>query len=138
MDEPKITSVEKSERVKDPKRVEAGRRLGALSKQAKEKKAQERAEQAALAEQSESKDCWSLYLTVGLVGAAVTVARLYYSNMTKPTTLSERSERTAFKKRIKFRLVRLKKKNLYAIINKNKVCQVSIWKISRKTSTKLL
>ena len=89
MDEPKITSVEKSERVKDPKRVEAGRRLGALSKQAKEKKAQERAEQAALAEQSESKDCWSLYLTVGLVGAAVTVARLYYSNMTKPTTLSE-------------------------------------------------
>ena len=36
MEEVKITSVEK---VKDPKRVEAGKKLAAMSKQAKEKKA---------------------------------------------------------------------------------------------------
>ena len=36
MEEAKITSVEK---VKDPKRVEAGKKLAAMSKQAKEKKA---------------------------------------------------------------------------------------------------
>ena len=35
-DEAKITSVEK---VKDPKKVEAGKKLGAMSRQAKEKKA---------------------------------------------------------------------------------------------------
>ena len=34
-DEAKITSVEK---VKDPKKVEAGKKLGAMSRQAKEKK----------------------------------------------------------------------------------------------------
>ena len=38
MEEPKITSVEKP---KNPKRVEAGKRLGAISRQAKEKKAKE-------------------------------------------------------------------------------------------------
>ena len=39
--ETKITSVEKA---KDPKRVEAGKKLGAMSKQAKEKKASQRIE----------------------------------------------------------------------------------------------
>ena len=39
-EEPKITSVEKtSANAKDPRRVEAGRRLGMISKQAKERKA---------------------------------------------------------------------------------------------------
>ena len=42
MEEAKITSVEK---VKDPKRVEAGKRLAAMSKQAKDKKAVERLSQ---------------------------------------------------------------------------------------------
>ena len=39
MNEVKITSVEKA---KDPKRVEAGKKLGAMSKQAKEKKASQK------------------------------------------------------------------------------------------------
>ena len=43
MSEPvKITSVEKT---KDPRRVEAGKKLGAISRQAKEKKAQRHAEE---------------------------------------------------------------------------------------------
>ena len=41
VNETKITSVEKA---KDPKRVEAGKKLGAMSKQAKEKKALQRIE----------------------------------------------------------------------------------------------
>ena len=41
VNETKITSVEKA---KDPKRVEAGKKLGAMSKQAKEKKASQRIE----------------------------------------------------------------------------------------------
>ena len=40
----KITSVEK---VKDPRRVEAGKRLGMISKQAKERKALREREQSA-------------------------------------------------------------------------------------------
>ena len=39
MSDDKITSVEKS---KDPKKVESGKKLGAVSKQAKEKKASDR------------------------------------------------------------------------------------------------
>ena len=48
MSEPvKITSEEKTERTKDPRRVEAGKKLGAISRQAKEKKAnREEANQA--------------------------------------------------------------------------------------------
>ena len=42
-EEPKITNVEKT---KDPRRVEAGKRLGMISKQAKERKARERSEAA--------------------------------------------------------------------------------------------
>ena len=40
---PKITSVEKT---KDPRRVEAGKKLGAISRQAKERKAQKQVEEA--------------------------------------------------------------------------------------------
>ena len=44
-EESKITSVEK---VKDPRRVEAGKRLGMISKQAKERKALREREASAL------------------------------------------------------------------------------------------
>ena len=37
----KITSVEKSVKIKDPKRVELGKRLGKISKEAKERKAKQ-------------------------------------------------------------------------------------------------
>ena len=41
----KITSVEK-EKLKDPKRVEQGKRLAAISREAKERKARERAQES--------------------------------------------------------------------------------------------
>ena len=39
---PKITSVVKTEKIKDPKRVAQGKKLAAISRQAKERKAKER------------------------------------------------------------------------------------------------
>ena len=36
VEENKITTVEKSEKVKDPRKVELGKRLGKISKEAKE------------------------------------------------------------------------------------------------------
>ena len=44
----KITKVEKSEKIKDPRRVEAGKRLPAISRDAKERKARQRADAEAV------------------------------------------------------------------------------------------
>ena len=45
-EKPQITSVERPTKPKDPKRVEAGRRLGELSRQARERKKLEREQEA--------------------------------------------------------------------------------------------
>ena len=50
---PKITKAEKSEKIKDPKKVEAGKRLAAISRKAKERKAKERT----VVEKVETEDC---------------------------------------------------------------------------------
>jgi hypothetical protein len=42
MDEPTITRVEKTQKLKDPRRVESGKRLAAVSREAKARKAAER------------------------------------------------------------------------------------------------
>ena len=42
MDEPTITRAEKTQKPKDPRRVESGKRLAAISKEAKARKAEER------------------------------------------------------------------------------------------------
>ena len=70
MEEPKITSVEK---VKDPKRVEAGKRLAAMSKQAKEKKAVERSSQRMSIDEFQipSVNPLAVVGVVGVVGAVV-------------------------------------------------------------------
>ena len=70
MEEPKITSVEK---VKDPKRVEAGKRLAAMSKQAKEKKAVERLSQKMSIDEFQipSVNPLAVVGVVGVVGVAV-------------------------------------------------------------------
>ena len=80
-EESKITSVVKT---KDPRRVEAGKRLGMISKQAKERKAREQSE----AEAKEKNDYWFPNTSigspvvgigfVGLVGLA-----LYYAYVKK-------------------------------------------------------
>ena len=74
----KITSAVKT---KDPRRVEAGKRLGMISKQAKERKAREQSKQNKAVEVKEKNDDWFPPISspvvgigfVGLVGLA-----LYY------------------------------------------------------------
>ena len=86
-EETKITSVVKT---KDPRRVEAGKRLGMISKQAKERKAREQSK----AEMKEKNDEWFPPINsisspvvgigfVGLVGLA-----LYFAYVKKYKTVS--------------------------------------------------
>ena len=85
----KITSVVKT---KDPRRVEAGKRLGMISKQAKERKALREREQSAV-EAKEKNDDWFSNTSIsspvvgvgiaGLVGLA-----LYYTYVKKYKTAS--------------------------------------------------
>ena len=91
MKEVKITSVEK---VKDPKRVEAGKRLGAMSKQAKEKKA---ADKLTIDEfQTPSIDSVSPLAVVGVVGVVgIAVYYKYFcEDKTKTKTEVVKSEDT--------------------------------------------
>ena len=84
----KITSAVKT---KDPRRVEAGKRLGMISKQAKERKAREQSEQNKAVEVKEKNDDWFPPISspvvgigfVGLVGLA-----LYYGYIKKYKTVS--------------------------------------------------
>ena len=92
----KITSVEK---VRDPRRVEAGKRLGMISKQAKERKAL-REREASAAEVKEKNDDWFSNAIVsspvvgigfvGLVGLA-----LYFGYNKKYKTVSESASESA-------------------------------------------
>ena len=92
-DDVKITTVEK---VKDPKKVEAGKKLAAISKQAKEKKAIEasnREERVKQAKNSESEFCLSNIdplTAVGVVGVFGLVMYNGYTNLFKKSF--ERSE----------------------------------------------
>ena len=67
---PKITTVKKK---KDPKRVEAGKRLAAISKEARERKMRERLEQES--------GGWgvSFGLILGSIGVLAAVGSLYYA-----------------------------------------------------------
>ena len=79
-EEPKITSVEKT---KDPRRVEAGRRLAMISKQAKERKARETA-----GESCKVVDEWGFITvkTVGVVGGVVIAGLVLYNYSRKKTS----------------------------------------------------
>ena len=74
MEDVKITSVEK---VKDPKRVEAGKRLAAMSKQAKDKKAVERLAQKTSTDEFQIPDVNSS-ASLALVGVAGFVGAVVY------------------------------------------------------------
>ena len=83
VNETKITSVEKA---KDPKRVEAGKKLGAMSKQAKEKKASQRIDIEEF--QIPSIDSIDPLIVVGVFGVVgVVVYYKYFSkkNVDDPT-----------------------------------------------------
>ena len=76
MEEAKITSVEK---VKDPKRVEAGKKLAAMSKQAKEKKAIENLSQKMSVDEFQIPSINPLAV-VGVVGVVGVVVYYKYFN----------------------------------------------------------
>ena len=90
----KITSVEK---VKDPRRVEAGKRLGMISKQAKERKALREREASAI-KVKEKNDDWFPPINspvvgigfVGLVGLA-----LYFGYINAPFGYSKKHKSSA-------------------------------------------
>ena len=64
-EEPKMTAIEKPEqKVKNPGRVAAGRRLAAISKEAKARKAEERKK----AEEECTRNSNLLYVSVGVLG----------------------------------------------------------------------
>lgn len=75
----KITSVEKNEKVKDPRKVEAGKRLAAISKQAKERKAKEREAESSSDFKDSNNEPWDLRMIIGAVGTAAAVIGLYLS-----------------------------------------------------------
>ena len=85
MEEVKITSVEK---VKDPKRVEAGKKLGAMSKQAKEKKASQKIDVDEF--QIPSIDPLAIVGVIGVVGAIVYYK--YFSNKDAVVVVESKSK----------------------------------------------
>ena len=88
MEEAKITSVEK---VKDPKRVEAGKKLAAMSKQAKDKKAVERLSQKMFIDEFQIPSVNPLAV-VGVVGVVgVVVYYKYFSEASKTKSEADRS-----------------------------------------------
>ena len=89
MEEVKITSVEK---VKDPKRVEAGKKLGAMSKQAKEKKAIEKLSQKIDVDEFQipSIDPLAVVGVIGVVGAIVYYK--YFSNKDAVVVVESKSK----------------------------------------------
>lgn len=95
MEEAKITSAKKADQaethVKDPKRVEAGKRLAAMSKQAKDKKAVERSLQKMSDDEFQIPTVNPLALVgvVGVVGAVV-----YYKYFYEKSKKSEETGET--------------------------------------------
>ena len=89
MEEVKITSVEK---VKDPKRVEAGKKLAAMSKQAKEKKAIEKLSQKIDVDEFQipSIDPLAVVGVIGVVGAIVYYK--YFSNKDAVVVVESKSK----------------------------------------------
>ena len=79
MSDVKITSVEKT---KDPKRVEAGKKLGAISKQAKEKKAQKHTEDIGI-DKSEFPTFDTALTAAAVITGIVGIAMYYKSSSPK-------------------------------------------------------
>ena len=72
-EEGKITSIDKSVKIKDPKRVELGKRLAKISKEAKARKAKERKEKEKLIAYLDTKHF------IGVASLAATLIGLYFT-----------------------------------------------------------
>ena len=91
MDEPTITRVEKTQKLKDPRRVESGKRLAAISREAKARKAAER-QSVSVRTPANQDDSANTLIYVG-VGVA-TIGGIYYIyNRTKGTDKPNDSEK---------------------------------------------
>ena len=75
---PKITKVEKSEKIKDPRKVEAGKRLAVISREAKKRKARKRSA-VVKSEQREISDYIDYRYFIGGVGVVAAVGGLYFA-----------------------------------------------------------
>ena len=93
MSEPvKITSFEKT---KDPRRVEAGKKLGAISKQAKEKKAQRHVEEDM--QKSVDKPCGEFSSLAAVLAGAVVIGAIvlhYKSSSKEPSKEPSKEDHT--------------------------------------------
>ena len=87
--ETKITSVEK-ERVKDPRRVEQGKKLAAISREAKERKARER-QQRQIEVESKSESFSPCTLIIPTIGIALGGCYLYH--LYRPGEKEEKEDR---------------------------------------------
>lgn len=87
-EQPKITTTTSVEKVKDPRRVAAGKRLAAISKQAKERKRKEREANDAQPRHEVSEDEWvtTTTLSIPVIGAVIAIGGYlyWYRSKSKP------------------------------------------------------
>ena len=89
MSEPEITNPEKTEKTKNPKRVEQGKRLAAISRQAKERKKRQQEEFFEPKGSAETEGN-KIFFGIGLIGAAFLVYEMFFKKLLNSRT--ERSE----------------------------------------------
>ena len=84
----KITTTANTEKVKDPRRVELGKRLGSISKEARERKARERQRESLMS------SCLAFGLPTAIRIAFAGVVGYYYfrNNVTEEVTKEEQKE----------------------------------------------
>ena len=82
MSEPEITNPEKTEKPKNPKRVEQGKRLAAISREAKERKKQTQEEffEPKEPEWSAEGEGNKIFFGIGLIGAAFLVYKIFFDS----------------------------------------------------------
>ena len=82
MSEPEITNPEKTEKPKNPKRVEQGKRLAAISREAKERKKQTQEEffEPKEPEWSAEREGNKIFFGIGLIGAAFLVYKIFFDS----------------------------------------------------------
>ena len=73
------------EKAKNPKRVEQGKRLAAISREAKERKKQEREKFFESAENDGNK----VFFVIGLIGAAVLIYKVFSEPSETPSEVAE-------------------------------------------------
>ena len=83
-----VITTTKVEKVKDPKRVKLGKRLGAISKEARERKARERQRESLMS----SYLVFGLPTVIGIAGAAFIGYYYFKNNVREEVTKEEQQE----------------------------------------------